>query len=117
VIDPAHLALAVLESLLVVYGVTESKLMGPVRVGWEYAAIKRGAWLFQGFLHCPFCVGFWVALALGLLRGSTPETLLVTPAILIALLAGRRDLIRPPYDAERKAAEDLANQGETETPP
>lgn len=112
--DAAQILIAMCETLLVVYGIVESKLFTRVRIAFEmmliYDSEKHGGGtpLFSGFLHCPFCVGFWVALAVGFLHGARLETMLVVPACYVTLLLFKRDLIRPAHEHERALAQGLA---------
>jgi hypothetical protein len=114
--DAAQILIAVCETLLVVYGIVESKLFTRVRLAFEmmliYDSEKHGggASLFSGFLHCPFCVGFWVALAIGLLHGARLETMFVVPACYVTLLLFKRDLIRSNYEFEESRARHLAGE-------
>lgn len=86
---------AVLETVLVTYAIVESKLFVQLRLVVATAAIRANAWLFDGFIHCPFCVGFWVAIVMGLRNGAGVDELVLTPACFILLLTWKRDLIRP----------------------
>jgi hypothetical protein len=99
---------AVLLSLVVVYGITESKLFSMLRITFEAVVYHRGSTFMQGFIYCPFCVGFWASLALGLLHGAAFSEMFVVPSIVVCVLLAKRDLIRPPYDAEKPGVQDVA---------
>lgn len=86
----ADLALVVLETIFIVYGVCESKLGVFVRATVE--TLARGGF-FSGFIFCPFCVGTWVSLSLGWLHELEPVYL--GTLVFIAILAAKRDLIQP----------------------
>lgn len=55
-------------TILITYGIVESKLGAPVRIfidAWlEHEGGKVQAF-GTGFIYCPYCVGFWVACAVG----------------------------------------------------
>lgn len=86
----ADLALVVLETIFLVYGICESKLGVFIRATVE--TLARGGF-FSGFIFCPFCVGTWVSLGLGWLHGLEPVYL--GTLVFIAVLAAKRDLIQP----------------------
>lgn len=107
--EPWVILQAVLETIFIVYGITESKLFATLRIVVEAAAIRR-ALLFRGFIYCPFCVGTWVALALGFLHGL--ERPWLVPVAFVASVAAHRGFFRPPYDVEGPIAKDIAELDE-----
>lgn len=111
-----QVVLAVLETFLIVYGIVESKLFTQVRIVFEAWMLHANVWLFQGFLHCPFCVGFWVALLVGIANGAPfGLELLAVPSLYIALLLIKRDLIRP-SEHEIELAQSIARSAQTKAP-
>jgi hypothetical protein len=102
------LSVVVLETILVVYGVVESKAFAPARIFVEAWQVADGRTWLQGFIYCPYCVGFWVALGLSLLHDVCWPWTFTGPAAFIALLLFKRELYHPPYEAEREAVAAVA---------
>lgn len=57
-------------AILVTYGIVESKLGASVRIfvdAWAEVEGGKVQAFGAGFIYCPYCVGFWAALALGII--------------------------------------------------
>lgn len=114
-LSATQILLGVLETLLITYGIVESKLFVRPRLLFEVMVLHKQLWLLQGFLHCPFCVGFWVALFVGIAHGAPLGlAMLDVPSAFILLIAFKRDLLRPSAEHEQELAQSIARSALTE---